>query len=88
MERICDRCGVKLTEENNKQGFDICDKCNEELEKECEKVCCNCKHNIRKGEITNIECYCEIDNHHIGYVSCFTDKCKRWAKGEKQWKKQ
>ena len=56
--------------------------------KEFEKVCCNCKHNIRKGEITNIECYCEIDNHHIGYVSCFTDKCKRWAKGEKQWKKQ
>lgn len=47
-----------------------------------EKVCCNCRHNIRKGEITNIECYCEIDNHHIGYVSCFTDKCKRWAKGK------
>ena len=45
-----------------------------------EKVCCNCRHNIRKGEITNIECYCEIDNHYIGYVSCFTDKCKRWQK--------
>lgn len=37
MNRFCDRCGVKLTEENNKQGFNICDKCNEELERECAK---------------------------------------------------
>ena len=84
MDRFCDRCGVKLSKENNKQGFNLCDKCNEELVKKYEKVCCNCRHNIRKGEITNIECYCEIDNHHIGYVSCFTHKCRRWAKGEKQ----
>ena len=35
MSRYCDRCGVKLTEENNTCGYDICDKCNEELEKEC-----------------------------------------------------
>ena len=30
--RYCDRCGCLLTKENNKCGFDICDKCNDRLE--------------------------------------------------------
>jgi len=30
--RYCDRCGVILTRDNNKQGYEICDKCNEWLE--------------------------------------------------------
>lgn len=30
--RYCDRCGVPLTEENNKCGYEICDSCNDYLE--------------------------------------------------------
>lgn len=30
--RYCDRCGVLLTKDNNKCGYEICDKCNEWLE--------------------------------------------------------
>ena len=30
--RYCDRCGVILTRDNNKKGYEICDKCNEWLE--------------------------------------------------------
>ena len=29
--RYCDRCGVLLTKDNNKCGYEICDKCNEWL---------------------------------------------------------
>lgn len=31
-QRYCDRCGVELTEDNNKCGYELCDKCNKELE--------------------------------------------------------
>lgn len=34
-KRYCDRCGVLLDRNNNKCGFEICDKCNDEIEKEC-----------------------------------------------------
>jgi hypothetical protein len=30
-KRYCDRCGVELTKENNKCGYELCDKCNEWL---------------------------------------------------------
>lgn len=30
--RHCDRCGTILTRENNKCGYEICDKCNEYLD--------------------------------------------------------
>ena len=30
--RECDCCGVLLTKDNNKCGYEICDKCNEKLE--------------------------------------------------------
>lgn len=33
--RRCHKCGVRLTEENNKCGYEICDKCNEWLEEHC-----------------------------------------------------
>lgn len=36
--RYCDRCGVLLTENNNKCGFEICDKCNEWLVGYCSRV--------------------------------------------------
>ena len=29
----CDRCGIKLKKDNNTCGYEICDKCNKELEK-------------------------------------------------------
>ena len=32
-KRYCDRCGVELTKKNNKCGYELCDKCNEDLEK-------------------------------------------------------
>ena len=35
--RYCDRCGVLLTKDNNKCGYEICDKCNEWLKSQ-EKV--------------------------------------------------
>ena len=48
------------------------------------KVCCNCRHNIRKREVmfqeTFINCYCDIDNHYIGYIECMEDWCRHWAK--------
>ena len=47
------------------------------------KVCCNCRHNIRKGEIGSIECYCDIDNHYIGYIDTFEHWCRHWAKEKK-----
>lgn len=30
----CDRCGCKLTKENNKRGYSICDYCSEILHQE------------------------------------------------------
>lgn len=36
-QRYCDRCGVLLTEQNNKCGYELCDECNEWLDKECGK---------------------------------------------------
>jgi len=44
------------------------------------KVCCNCRHNIRTGTGEDVECYCEVDDHYIGYVACMTYWCRRWAK--------
>ena len=36
-EHCCDRCGCVLTKENNKCGYEICDKCNDYLEMFVEK---------------------------------------------------
>lgn len=32
--RYCDWCGVRLTRENNKCGYELCDDCNDALELE------------------------------------------------------
>lgn len=32
-KRFCDRCGVRLNKDNNKCGYELCDKCNEWLNK-------------------------------------------------------
>lgn len=32
--RYCDRCGVKLTPENNKNGYELCDRCDKQLHEE------------------------------------------------------
>lgn len=32
--RYCDRCGVKLTPDNNKNGFELCDRCDKQLHEE------------------------------------------------------
>ena len=46
-----------------------------------EKVCCNCRHNIRIKEVNGrIKCECEIDHSYIGYVACMNYKCRHWAK--------
>lgn len=44
------------------------------------KVCCNCKHNIRTGEIGNIQCHCDIDSSYIGYIQCMEYWCRHWSK--------
>ena len=50
-----------------------------------EKVCCNCRHNIRKKDKDGrIECECDIDNSYIGYVQCMSYKCRHWAKDKKE----
>lgn len=51
--------------------------------KERSRVCCNCRHNIRSGDPGHITCHCEIDGHYIGYIACFEDWCRRWAKDHK-----
>ena len=49
------------------------------------KVCCNCRHNIRKSKKDYIECHCDIDNHYIGYVACMEYWCRHWATDKKKW---
>lgn len=50
-----------------------------------EKVCCNCRNNIRDKdkESGRITCKCKIDNSYIGYVQCMEYKCKHWSKNKK-----
>ena len=52
-------------------------------DKERKRFCVNCGNNIRKGDIANIECYCQIDGHYIGYLDNFVHWCRRWKKGVK-----
>lgn len=48
-----------------------------------EKCCCNCGHCLRIPDVENPNIIshnkCEVDNHYIGYVACFTDCCKYWT---------
>lgn len=36
--RYCDRCGVMLNKNNNKCGFELCDNCNDELERSVKRM--------------------------------------------------
>lgn len=56
------------------------------MDKERKRVCCNCGNNERKGEASNIECYCSIDGHRISYIECFEHWCRRWKK-DRKWDK-
>lgn len=52
--------------------------------KERKRVCCNCGNNERKEEAHgNIECYCSVDGHRIGYIACFEHWCRKWKKNRK-----
>ncbi len=44
------------------------------------KVCCNCRHCIRTGEITNIQCHCDIDGSWLSYMTVMTHSCRRWSR--------
>ena len=47
------------------------------------KVCCNCRHNVRKKDIHNggTICLCDIDNdRYLGYTEVMTGWCRHWAK--------
>lgn len=46
------------------------------------KVCCNCRHNIRKQDekYDMIICRCEIHNHYMSYAQVMEGWCRRWAK--------
>lgn len=48
------------------------------------KVCCNCRHNIRKKETMcrteMINCYCDIDGKYLSYAEVMTGWCRQWAK--------
>ena len=44
-----------------------------------EKVCCNCKH---KRVENNSYCYCDVDDHYIGYIISMTYSCEKWEEKE------
>lgn len=50
---------------------------------ERKRCCCNCGRNKRIEVDGTIKCYCEIDNHRIGYLECFEGWCRRWKKDDK-----
>lgn len=55
-------------------------------DEDSEIVCCSCAHNIRcpeKGDLANIKCYCAIDNHYIGYISCMSNYCDNWKRSDR-----
>lgn len=44
------------------------------------KVCCNCRHNIRKWDEYDCYCWCEVKNEKMGYTRVMTDWCRHWSK--------
>ena len=45
-----------------------------------EKVCYNCKHNIRTSETLNIKCHCDINGSWLSYITVMTHWCRHWSK--------
>lgn len=57
------------------------------LSVENEKVCCNCRHNIREWDEGGMcHTHCEIDGHYIDYIRCMEGWCRHWATDEAYWK--
>ena len=45
------------------------------------RVCCNCRHNIRKKSDTgHIYCECEVTGKYMGYVKVMNGWCRHWSK--------
>lgn len=40
----------------------------------------NIIYRIRHYEDKGGACYCDIDNHYIGYIECMEGWCRHWAK--------
>ena len=47
---------------------------------ENEKICCNCRHNIRTHMGTYTECHCDIDGSWLSYITVMTHWCRHWSK--------
>lgn len=55
------------------------------------KPCVSCIHNVRirvNGNITNVQCRCDIDWHYIGYCACFEQTCPHYARKKTVWLKR
>lgn len=48
--------------------------------KNIHEACVACEHDIRHYEERGCTCYCEIDNHYIGYCECFEQTCEHFVK--------
>ena len=44
------------------------------------KVCCNCRHNIRRDEDGHFRCFCDIDQMYLSYAEVMEGWCRHWAK--------
>lgn len=53
---------------------------NKDKENENGKVCCNCRHCIRTGEVSNITCHCDIDGSWLSYITVMTHWCRHWSR--------
>ena len=54
------------------------------------KVCCNCRHCIRKHNVYGFVdyCYCDIDDWHLSYEQVMTRWCRHWSTNAEKWKKE
>lgn len=51
------------------------------MKEENEKVCCNCRHNVRdKDDDEQIYCWCNIEGRYLRYVEVMTGWCRHWSK--------
>lgn len=51
------------------------------------KVCCNCRHCIRKRDIHDrVICVCEITDKCLGYSHVMEWWCRHWASDEEKWR--
>lgn len=48
------------------------------------KACSNCIHCKRIDNNMRVVCYCDIDNHHQGYLEVIGSRCELWEKEDKE----